>query len=149
MVPIGSCIDFILFCLLRPIWLLPRSTSVSGLPYLSLAIGFIIAYGVAITSMVSDRLASRLTRVNNDVRKPECRLSLMAWSCWVIPASLALYGWAASYKSHFMAPIAAAGLSAMGLQPIMLNTQVYLSEAHAAYVLSAIAAAQVWLCGDI
>lgn len=120
------------------------STSVSGLPYLGLAVGF--GVGVTITSIVGDRLASRLARKNGGVRKPEFRLPLMAWSCWVIPASLALYGWAAFYKLHFMVPISAAGLSALGLQLIMLNLQVYLSEAHAAYVPSAIAAVTLLRC---
>lgn len=120
------------------------STSVSGLPYVGLAVGF--GVGVAITSAVSDRLALRLARRNGGMRKPEYRLPLMAWSCWVIPTALVLYGWAALYQVHFMVPIVAAGLAALGLQLIMLNAQVYLSEAHAGYVPSAIAAVTLLRC---
>lgn len=45
-----------------------------------------------------------------------------------------------------MVPIVAAGLAAAGLELIMLNLQVYLSEAHAAYVPSAIAAVTLLRC---
>lgn len=105
------------------------------------------------------------------MRKPEFRLPIIIWTCWLIPLSLALYGWAAFYKLHFMIPIAAASLSAVGLQFIMvggaqplvsptrriflappltsiakLNLQIYLSEAYAGYVPSAIAAVTLLRC---
>lgn len=45
----------------------------------------------------------------------------MAWSSWVIPTALLMYGWAAFYKLHFMLPIVAAGLAAAGLQFVMVR----------------------------
>lgn len=79
-------------------------------------------FGVLIISVSSDRLANSLARKNGGVRKAEYRLPLMAWSSWVIPTGLLMYGWAAFYKLNFMLPIVAASLAAMGLQFVMVRT---------------------------
>ncbi|KAH7022093.1 putative MFS transporter [Ilyonectria destructans] len=115
-------------------------TRVSGLSYLGLGIGMLIAlFGFRI---LSDRILKRMKGV--DVPKPEYRLPLMMWFSPLIPVGFFFYGWTAEYKVHWIVPILATSFIGSGSLFIMLPSQIYVVDAFGAHgAASALAALAV------
>ncbi|EKG12508.1 Major facilitator superfamily [Macrophomina phaseolina MS6] len=88
---------------------------VSGLSYLGL--GFGMAAGVVIFSIVSDKVAKKAA-AKGKAWKPEARLLLMVWFAPVITIGFFWYGWAAYYRTHWIVPII--GTSFIGIGALMI-----------------------------
>lgn len=92
-------------------------TRVSGLSYLGLGIGMLIA--LFCFRILSDRILKRMKGV--DAPKPEYRLPLMIWLCPLIPVGFFFYGWTAEYKIHWIVPILATSFIGSGSLFIMVS----------------------------
>ncbi|RGP68151.1 hypothetical protein FSPOR_5495 [Fusarium sporotrichioides] len=112
-----------------------------GLSYLGIGIGSLI--GLVISGASSDPLVTYLTKKNGGERKPEYRLPLMAAACFVVPAGLFMFGWAAEAKTHWIVPIIGTSFLGLGMIIVFMCISVYLVDAYIEYAASAIAASTV------
>ncbi|TFK57554.1 MFS general substrate transporter [Heliocybe sulcata] len=118
-------------------------STTSGLCYLGLAIGFIVASSM--TAYGSRRLYNHLVKVNGEHR-PEYRLLPMTAGMIVLPIGLLMYGWSANQHDHFIVPVIGNAFVAMGIFVTFQSIQVYLVDAFSPYSASAIAAATLLRC---
>ncbi|KZT23791.1 MFS general substrate transporter [Neolentinus lepideus HHB14362 ss-1] len=118
-------------------------STISGLCYLGLAIGFIVAS--TMTAYGSTRLYNHLVKVNGEHR-PEYRLLPMTAGMIILPIGLLMYGWSAHQHNFFMVPIIGNAFVAMGIFVTFQSIQVYLVDAFSPYSASAIAAATLLRC---
>ncbi|KEZ42268.1 hypothetical protein SAPIO_CDS6127 [Scedosporium apiospermum] len=116
------------------------SAGISGLCYLGLGVGMILAIGVF--GALSDRLLE--AKRKNGEAQPEHRLPLMIWTSPFLPAGLFWYGWAAEANIHWMVPIVGTSLIGFGGYFIVMPSQLYLVDAFGAQgAASALAALSV------
>lgn len=118
-----------------------QSVSVSGLHYIAIAVGCIIAAQGGAYSM--DRIWQRLkTRAKGEVR-PEYRVPLMIPGAIIIPVGLFWYGWSAQARAFWILPDIGIAIFSCG---IILGTQAmqaYVMDSFPKYVASASAASQM------
>ncbi|KAF3912077.1 hypothetical protein ABW21_db0202895 [Orbilia brochopaga] len=113
------------------------STGSVGLAYLGIGIGSFA--GLIIFGGLNDKVYIKL-RDKHGVDKPEFRLPMLTWSCWLIPAGLFIYGWTAEKHVHWIAPILGTALVGLGLLASFMPIQTYLVDAFSFYAASAIGA---------
>ncbi|EPQ61015.1 MFS general substrate transporter [Gloeophyllum trabeum ATCC 11539] len=119
------------------------SVTRSGLCYLGLAVGFVIASFT--TAYGSRRLYNHLVKVNGEQR-PEYRLLPMTVGMIILPVGLLMYGWSAQQHDAVIVPLIGNALVAMGIFVTFQSIQVYLVDAFSPYSASAIAAATLLRC---
>lgn len=117
------------------------STGVSGLAFISLGLGY--ATGLAIFSMLSDRLVVRSTKANNGLFEPEMRLRTMVYFAIVCPVTFFWYGWAAQTHTHWAVTVIGLFPLGVGLFGIWIPAQAYIIDAYPQYAASGIAAFSV------
>lgn len=123
------------------------STSMVGLAFLGLGVGSI--FGILIFSSTSDKYMKRksaeadaIAEASGGVKpdmKPEYRLVLLPVGALLIPAGLFIYGWTASFRVHWIAPIIGTAVVGMGNIIVFLTVQLYLVDTFTIYAASAIA----------
>ncbi|KAK6221124.1 hypothetical protein LQW54_001697 [Pestalotiopsis sp. IQ-011] len=101
------------------------SVEVSGLAYLGLGIGFILA--IAGFGATNDRIYKKLR--GDGPGTPEMRLPTMMWVSPIISAGFFWYGWTAYFRVHWMAPIVGTSLIAVGSLFVIMPSQLYLVDA--------------------
>jgi hypothetical protein len=87
------------------------STSASGLVYLAVTIGFVIA--TFVFGSTSDRISRYLTKRNQDGMEPEFRLPAMVFGLPLIAVGLICYGWSTKNQVFWIVPTF--GLSVVGI----------------------------------
>ncbi|KAI5855135.1 bicyclomycin resistance protein [Durotheca rogersii] len=123
------------------------STSTVGLAFLGLGAGSL--FGIAIFSLTSDKYIQRKA-AEDDAKaqtagkatsgiKPEYRLPLLPVGAMLIPAGLFIYGWTASYRVHWIAPIIGMTVVGVGNILVFMTIQMYLVDTFTIYAASAIA----------
>ncbi|RFU27478.1 hypothetical protein B7463_g8861, partial [Scytalidium lignicola] len=117
------------------------STGSVGLSYLGLGIGCIL--GAVFLGLASDRIYTYLEKASG-VAKPEFRLPLMIVFSLFVPIGLFWYGWTADKHVHWIVPIIATSVIAIGMLSVFLPVQTYLIDAFPEYAASAIAAVTVF-----
>ncbi|KAI1209310.1 bicyclomycin resistance protein [Annulohypoxylon truncatum] len=123
------------------------STSTVGLSFIGLGVGSMI--GILLFSGTSDRYIKRKAaqadaeaQATGGVKagmKPEYRLPLLPLGAILIPAGLFIYGWTASYKVHWIAPIIGTSIVGIGNLIVFMAIQMYLVDTFTIYAASAIA----------
>ncbi|OAL43343.1 MFS general substrate transporter [Pyrenochaeta sp. DS3sAY3a] len=109
-------------------------TGVSGLAYLGMGIGFLLALIVFATT--SDKILEAKTKKEeatsqeskNEDYKPEYRLVFMAYFTFVLPVGFFWYGWSADRHAHWIVPILGTGLIGIGSLFIIMPAQTYLVD---------------------
>ena len=87
------------------------STSASGLIYLAVTMGFVIA--TFVFGSTSDRISRYLTKRNQDEMEPEFRLPAMVFGLPLIAVGLICYGWSSQNQVFWIVPTL--GLSIIGI----------------------------------
>ncbi|KAF2014428.1 MFS general substrate transporter [Aaosphaeria arxii CBS 175.79] len=103
-------------------------TGISGLAYLGMGIGFLIA--LVVFASTSDRIlkAKALKDKSTSQYKPEYRLIFMAYLTPVLPIGFFWYGWSAEQQTHWIVPILGTGLIGIGSLFIIMPAQTYLVD---------------------
>lgn len=113
------------------------STGISGLTYIGLGLGNVIA--VIIFTFTSDRNIKKRQEAGKKVR-PEDRLPMLVMSGPVVAAGLFWYGWAAEAHTHWIVPLIGSSLVGLGNMLFFLPIMGYLVDAFNMYAASALAA---------
>lgn len=87
------------------------STSASGLIYLAVTTGFVVA--TFVFGGTADRVARYLARRNQDEMEPEFRLPAMVFGLPLIAVGLVCYGWSVQFHVFWIIPTV--GLSIVGV----------------------------------
>ncbi|KAH7311276.1 major facilitator superfamily domain-containing protein [Stachybotrys elegans] len=130
------------------------STSIVGLSYLGQGIGSII--GLVAFSLTSDKYMKKraaAARVSagaepcsgsghsgSNAMKPEYRLPYLPAGALLVPVGLFIYGWAAHYRLHWIAPIIGTAISGVGIIVVYMAITLYLIDTFTIYAASALAA---------
>jgi MFS family permease len=117
-----------------------QTTAQSGIHYLSLAIGYLIADQVG--GIITDQIWAHLKKKAGDSTAPEFRVPLMVPGGLLMPIGLFWYGWSAEAKLHWIMPDIGAAVFGCGF---MLNSNAmgaYVLDAFEKYTASATAASQ-------
>ncbi|KAI0148034.1 MFS general substrate transporter [Hypoxylon sp. NC0597] len=118
-----------------------QSVSVSGLHYIAIAVGCIIA--AQIGAHVTDRVWQRLKARAKGETQPEYRVPLMIPGAILIPIGLFWYGWAAEARAFWILTDIGIAIFSCG---IILGTQAmqaYVMDSYPKHVASASAASQM------
>ncbi|KAF2666582.1 synaptic vesicle transporter [Microthyrium microscopicum] len=114
------------------------SIEITGLIYISFAVGMVISLGFLMNTQ--DKSVAKQRVLNNGVFEPEMRLkNLIYIVAWVGPA-LIVYGWTAQYHVHWIVPTIALTFFGFGMVGIFMGTQTYVVDSFSAYAASAVAA---------
>ncbi|KAF2136478.1 uncharacterized protein K452DRAFT_343111 [Aplosporella prunicola CBS 121167] len=103
------------------------SQSISGLAYLGLGVGILIA--LVAFGMLSDKVVNARAKAKGEKWKPEGRFLIMMWFSPAWPIGFFWYGWAAYYSTHWILPIIGTAWIGFGSLSIMLPIQLYLVDA--------------------
>lgn len=114
------------------------SIGVSGLSYLGIGFGFLL--GVFIIGSTSDRMMAKHTQKNNNVAVPEIRLKASIYMSILIPLSFWWYGWSATNRVFWLAPVTGLLCFGLGMIGIFLPIQTYIIDAFPEYAASSTAA---------
>ena len=118
-----------------------ESIGVSGLNYISLGIGLLIA--TQICAPLVDSIYGALKRRNNGVGKPEFRVPLMVPGALCVPIGLFWYGWTAQAKTHWILPNICVAIFGAGVVTGFQCIQTYIVDSYAKFAASAIGAVTV------
>ena len=116
-----------------------QSTSIAGLNYLSLGIGYII--GALSNARISDRILKKLTQKNGGRPKPEFRIPTMFVGSWLMPLGLFWYGFSANAKAHWIVPNLGMVVFSAGSVLCIEAMQTYIFDSYRRFAASALAAA--------
>ncbi|KAJ6524027.1 multidrug resistance protein 4 [Mycena capillaripes] len=116
------------------------SVGITGLAYLGLGFGFILASVVG--AVLNKAFYFKLSERNGGVGKPEMRIPVIIFGSFFVPVGLFWYGWSATAKMHWIMPIIGSGIFAFGFTTTFIPLQLYLVDAFT-YSASALAATSV------
>ncbi|KAJ7483888.1 multidrug resistance protein 4 [Mycena galericulata] len=108
------------------------NTGTSGLTYIGLGFGFILA--TAFTAKWGNNIYLYLEKENGGKAEPEMRIPAVVLGSLFVPIGLFWYGWSAAAKIHWIMPIIGTGY---------LPTQLYLVDTFT-FAASALSAASVF-----
>jgi len=114
---------------------------ISGLPYLGLCAGFILAS--VLGPLIMRKIYAHCQAKNNGIGTPEMRIPALILASLFIPIGLLWYGWSAQAKLHWIMPIIGTGIFGFGLMTSFLPITVYLLDSFT-YVASAMSALSVF-----
>jgi multidrug resistance protein len=114
-----------------------QSTSISGLHYLALAIGFVVG---SLSSRINTKIYLRLKNSNGGVGRPEFRVAALIASAVLLPIGLCWYGWSAQYRLFWIMPDIGVGILAAAILIAYSGVQTYVIDTYTKYAASAIAA---------
>lgn len=118
-----------------------ESTSIAGLNFISLGIGYCV--GIQVSAPIQDRIYRVLKTRNGGVGLPEFRAPLMVPVAFLLPLGLFLYGWSAEYTLHWIVPSIGAAIFAAGIMVGFNAIITYILDAYPTYSASAIAASSL------
>ncbi|KAJ5500280.1 Major facilitator superfamily domain general substrate transporter [Penicillium expansum] len=123
-----------------------ESPSISGLNYLSIAIGSFA--GLFFNLKLVDRIYRTLKARNNNVGKPEYRMPSLAVGSVVSTIGLFWYGWSIG-NTHWIMPNIGALIFTAGTISCLQGMQTYIVDSYETYAASAMAACAILrsLCG--
>ncbi|KAH9938543.1 multidrug resistance protein 4 [Fomitopsis serialis] len=114
---------------------------VSGLAYIGLGLGFVLA--TVVGASVADSIYHKLAQRNGGKGTPEMRIPALIFGSLFVPIGLFWYGWSAQAHTHWIMPIIGSGIFGFGMMTTFLPIQLYLVDSFA-YAASALAAASVF-----
>ncbi|KAL3420381.1 hypothetical protein PVAG01_08880 [Phlyctema vagabunda] len=117
-----------------------ESISISGLHYLALCLGEVLA--AQICGPLMDYTYRKLTIRAGGIASPELRIPLMLPGVILTPIGLLLYGWAAQYHAFWFVVDLGAFVLSFGMQIFGTPLQAYVMDSYPEHVSSASAATQ-------
>ncbi|KAI0321850.1 multidrug resistance protein 4 [Amylostereum chailletii] len=117
------------------------SAGVSGLAYLGLGFGFLLA--TVLGGHFGNVVYHTLSEKNGGKGKPEMRLPALIFGSLFVPVGLFWYGWSAQAAVHWIMPIIGTGIFGFGMMACYLPIQLYLVDSFT-YAASALSAAAVF-----
>ncbi|KZT65998.1 MFS general substrate transporter [Daedalea quercina L-15889] len=117
------------------------SIGVSGLAYIGLGLGFVLA--TLVGASVADGIYHKLAKRNGGKGTPEMRIPALIFGSLFVPIGLFWYGWSAQAHIHWIMPIIGSGIFGFGMMTAFLPIQLYLVDSFT-YAASALAAASVF-----
>ncbi|KAG7192166.1 uncharacterized protein KQ657_002531 [Scheffersomyces spartinae] len=117
-------------------------TSIMGLMYLPLGLGFII--GTAFWTVMIDKVYTSKKAKNGGVAKPEFRLPCLVFSGVGVPIGLIWYGWSAQKRLHWIMPALGMGIFGFFFVAVFQTIQNYLIDMNNRFAASSVAAAAVF-----
>lgn len=118
-----------------------QSVSVSGLHYVALAVGNVVALQVGAPGM--DRVWKILKARAQGETQPEYRVPLMLPGAVIIPVGLFWYGWTAQARDFWILPDIGVAIFSCGIIIGTQAMQAYVMDSFPKYVASASAASQM------
>ena len=119
-----------------------QSIGMSGLNYISMAIGFFI--GAQSAGRANDFIYKRLSAKSpTKTGRPEFRTPLLVPGSLLIPMGLFIYGWTAQYHTHWIGPNIGVCLFSIGGIVCFQGLQTYIVDAYTRYAASALAASSM------
>lgn len=109
---------------------------VVGLSYLGVGLGSLI--GQMTYVYFGNKSVNR--HIKRGDFKPEHRMPLMCLGAFLIPAGLFMYGWCVQYKTHWIVPIIATGITGVGILFMWMPATTYLVDVFTIHAASAMAA---------
>ncbi|KAJ7650916.1 multidrug resistance protein 4 [Roridomyces roridus] len=117
------------------------STGISGLTYIGLGGGFILATLVA--ARWGNQVYLYLAKKNGGKAEPEMRIPGVVLGSIFVPIGLFWYGWSAQARIHWIMPVIGSGIFGFGMTTTFLPMQLYLVDTFA-FAASALSAASVF-----
>jgi MFS family permease len=117
-----------------------QSVSVSGLHYIAIALGCIIAS--IIGAHLMDRIWQHLRTKAEGETQPEYRVPLLLPGVIIIPIGLLIYGWTAEIRAFWLLPDIGIVIFSCGIIVATQAMQAYVMDSYLEYVASASAASQ-------
>ncbi|KAJ5122069.1 major facilitator superfamily domain-containing protein [Penicillium atrosanguineum] len=117
-----------------------ESIEISGLHYIAAALGEII--GSQICAKLMDSLYHRLKARANGEHSPELRTPSIFPGALLGPLGLLIYGWAATYRLHWIVVDIGVFITMLGMQITSMPLQAYVMEAYPQHTSSAGGATQ-------
>jgi hypothetical protein len=118
------------------------STSVSGLIYLAVTMGFVVA--TFVFGVTADRVSRYLAMRNQDEMEPEFRLPAMLFGLPLIAVGLVCYGWSTQYYVFWIVPTLGLSIIGIGITTALVSSPYGLDQQYFANGSLALAAD---LCG--
>ncbi|KAI0196372.1 MFS multidrug transporter [Astrocystis sublimbata] len=117
-----------------------QSVTISGLHYIAIALGSIIAAQVGAKFM--DRIWKRLKERHGETQ-PEYRVPLLVPGAILMPIGLFWYGWTAQTHQHWILPDIGVAIFSCGAIISTQALQAYVMDSYPEYIASATAASQL------
>ena len=117
-----------------------ESIEISGLHYIAAALGEIA--GSQICAKLMDSLYHRLKARANGEHSPELRIPSIFPGALLGPLGLFIYGWAATYRLHWIVVDIGVCITMLGMQITSMPLQAYVMEAYPEHTSSAGGATQ-------
>ncbi|KAF8321174.1 MFS general substrate transporter [Clavulina sp. PMI_390] len=132
---------YLLLAAFAPLWTKEygESVGISGLNYLSLAIGLTI--GGQVGSRILDRTYASQKQRTGGVGTPEMRMPFVMATSFFIPVGLLIYGWSAEHHVFWLVPNIGVGIFCVGGIAAMLALQTYIVDNYGLLAASALAGA--------
>ncbi|KAJ7867802.1 multidrug resistance protein 4 [Mycena leptocephala] len=117
------------------------NTGTSGLTYIGLGMGFVLA--TAFTAKWANQIYLHLAKKNGGKAEPEMRIPAVILGSLFVPVGLFWYGWSAAAKIHWIMPIIGTAIFGFGMTTTFLPMQLYLVDTFT-FAASALSAASVF-----
>ncbi|KAI0976312.1 major facilitator superfamily transporter [Xylaria arbuscula] len=116
------------------------SEGISGLAFLGIAVGTVIAVGCFGFDQVRYR---KICEANGGAPVPEARLPLALVGSVLLPIGLFIFAWTNGTNFHWIVPIIASGIFGAGLVAVFLSSQNYLIDSYTIFAASVIAGSSI------
>jgi hypothetical protein len=111
-----------------------------------IVIGVGSSFGIVVCNLLLDRIYVNMGVANGGIALPEHRMPLVIASAFLLPASVALYGWTA--QEHWPVPILLLSVGLIGFSLLigMVPLMAYVVDAFGLYSASALTAVLIARC---
>nr|GAT59330.1 predicted protein [Mycena chlorophos] len=116
-------------------------TGTSGLTYIGLGVGFLLA--TVFSAKWGNDIYLKLSKKNGGKGEPEMRIPALIIGSFFVPVGLFWFGWSAQARIHWIMPIIGTGIFGFGMMTTFLPIQLYLVDTFT-YAASALSAASVF-----
>lgn len=113
------------------------SPGISGLAFLGMAAGMMIAVGYTI---YDNKRYTKISEANNGMASPEARLPPAIIGSVLLPVGLFWFAWTNGPEIHWIVPIIATGFFGAGLVMVFLSLMNYIIDSYVIYAASSLAA---------
>ncbi|KAI0859119.1 major facilitator superfamily transporter [Xylaria cubensis] len=116
------------------------SQGISGLAFLGIAVGTVVAVGCFFFDQNRYR---KICEANGGAPVPEARLPLALVGSVLLPIGLFVFAWTNGPEIHWIVPIIASGVFGAGLVAVFLSSQNYLIDSYTIFAASVIAGSSI------
>jgi MFS family permease len=139
-------IIFILYATFPSLWtdVYHQSVSISGLHYISLAVG--TAFASEVCTHINDRIFASLKQKHRGTTLPEFRVPMMGPATILLSAGLFWYGWSAEHKLFWLMPDIGSAMFMSGAVVCGICVNAYIIDMYKEFSASALAPVAILRC---